>query len=351
METGTGTFVSAANTGSNPLTADSDTDTFPDGQEVLHNSNPNLAAATPSETRGPIVFLNATNAPPGELAPWANQGILGGTFTPSGPAGLVTAYDGINGLVFDASSTYVGPPAPAFIAGNGARSVDAWIFNPTMANEETLVAWGRRGGPDGSNFSFNHGLDAVFGAVGQWGAGPDIGWNNVFSANIWTHIAYSYDPATNTTAVYRDGILANSEVNGPINTWSLDTLNRPLALLIGGQNEGDGSLNTGLRATMTIASVRIFDRAVPASELSQRYSTEAGAFRPSISSTQYNSTTGELTITWDASAPAPGRTYALMESTDLLTWAEVTAGLTTGTHTFPAPNPLGAKNFYRIELR
>lgn len=47
VETGTGTFVSATNTGSNPTKADSDGDTFADNVEVLNNSNPNSAASTP----------------------------------------------------------------------------------------------------------------------------------------------------------------------------------------------------------------------------------------------------------------------------------------------------------------
>ena len=38
------------------------------------------------------------------------------------------------------------------------------------AEPETIVAWGRRGGPDGSNMSFNYGANALFGAVGHWGS-------------------------------------------------------------------------------------------------------------------------------------------------------------------------------------
>ena len=52
-ETGTGTFVSATDTGSDPLLADSDGDGFDDGEEVAAGSNPNDALSTPVVVPGP----------------------------------------------------------------------------------------------------------------------------------------------------------------------------------------------------------------------------------------------------------------------------------------------------------
>ncbi|MBL9166559.1 MAG: hypothetical protein JNN07_02320 [Verrucomicrobiales bacterium] len=46
-ETNTGTFVNATNTGSNPLLADTDSDAFDDGAEVAGGFNPTLATSTP----------------------------------------------------------------------------------------------------------------------------------------------------------------------------------------------------------------------------------------------------------------------------------------------------------------
>ena len=66
--------------------------------------------------------------------------------------------------------------APEGITGaNPTASIEAWVWNPGIAGEETMVSWGHRNGTDGTNMSFNYGSSPDFGAVGHWGA-PDIGW-------------------------------------------------------------------------------------------------------------------------------------------------------------------------------
>lgn len=50
VETATGTFVSAANTGTNPLNPDSDADTYGDSYEVVQGTNPNLSNSVPTIT-------------------------------------------------------------------------------------------------------------------------------------------------------------------------------------------------------------------------------------------------------------------------------------------------------------
>jgi hypothetical protein len=46
-ETNTGNFVSAFDTGSNPLLADTDGDGYDDGDEVMFGTNPNNASSFP----------------------------------------------------------------------------------------------------------------------------------------------------------------------------------------------------------------------------------------------------------------------------------------------------------------
>lgn len=52
VETNSGTFVSASNTGTNPLVADTDTDTISDGDEVILGTNPHVANALPTNIAG-----------------------------------------------------------------------------------------------------------------------------------------------------------------------------------------------------------------------------------------------------------------------------------------------------------
>lgn len=279
VETDDGTFNGPNDTGTDPLKADTDGDTFPDQQEVLAGSDPNLATSTPGAIRPALVNLDATVLPLGALSFWTNNGTLGGRFTNSPTIPNLATVQGVKGVTFNGTAHfYTGPAAPAYIAGNSSRSVEAWIMNPAAADEETIFSWGRRGGnPDGSNCSFNHGLNGTFGAVGHWGA-PDVAWgpdaasiaNNVKRAQ-WTYVVYVYDSVSGSATVYSNGTLAHSDVAGPLNTWAVDTLGRPLPFRVASQNEANGTATAGLRGSMTIAEIRVFDRVLDAATIQANY--------------------------------------------------------------------------------
>ena len=276
-ETSTGVYVSATNTGSDPTLGDTDGDTFPDGQEVVHGSNPNSAASVPVFTQ-PVVSLDATSLSAGPINNWTNTGFLGGVFAASG-APTVTILQGVKGVTLDGVADYLtGPAAPPYVAGSNSHSVEAWIFNPAAADEETIFSWGRRGGPDGSNVSFNHGLNASFGAVGHWG-GPDIGWDGKVVQGRWTYVVYTWNDGDRLDSVYSDGEVAATEtVDAGFNVWSVDTSNNPLPFRVGSQNDASGFPTTGLRGSMTIARVRVHDRALTAAEITAKYAAEADEF-------------------------------------------------------------------------
>jgi hypothetical protein len=128
---------------------------------------------------------------------------------------------GIAGVRFNptlpATDAYEGPPAPAELTGSSDRSIEVWAFNPAIADEETLVAWSRRGGPAGSNMSFNYGANPTWGAVGHWDS-PDMGWSGTPAAGRWHYLVYTYD-GVNTAKVYADGVLKTTKVlSAPLNT-------------------------------------------------------------------------------------------------------------------------------------
>src|SRR5688500_11828560 len=198
-----------------------------------------------------FVNMDATTAAVGTINVITNRGSLGGVFEARGAAATVPRVNiagssGARGIQFDGgdymqhAATPGGAlvPAPAGVVGlDPTRSIEVWAFNPAIADEETLVSWGRRGGPDGSNMSFNYGANANFGAVGHWGAGPDLGWNSgggAPQAGRWHYLVYTYDGTT--TRVYANGVLQNSEVLGQfvINTHT----NTPICL--GTQLDADG---------------------------------------------------------------------------------------------------------------
>ncbi|NLH74856.1 MAG: hypothetical protein GX456_17540 [Verrucomicrobia bacterium] len=280
VETGTGVFQNAQDTGSDPLKTDTDDDTFGDWQEVLHGTNPCNASSTPQDGRAPIVVLDATKLPAGPLPTWDNTGLLPGDFLArdTGAAPQVTTILGVNGVQFDGNEYYTGPAAPSWVTGNGPHTVEAWVYNPSIADEETVFAWGRRGGGDGSNCSFNHGANAAYGAVGHWG-GPDLGWDGNIVAGQWTHIAYSWNPSTMYQTVYKDGQPAASEyLANPLAIWAVATDGKPLPFRVASQNDDNGSATAGLRGSMTIAKITVYDYALDDAAILQHYTSDAGTF-------------------------------------------------------------------------
>ncbi|MEM7392726.1 MAG: LamG-like jellyroll fold domain-containing protein, partial [Verrucomicrobiota bacterium] len=231
---------------------------------------------------GPLlVELDATDLTVGPITAWENAGGLGGSFAASGDP-MVEVIDGVTGVTFDGEGDYFeGPVTTASLEGSSPRSIIAWVYNPELASEETVISWGRRGGPDGTNMSFNHGFHNNFGAVGHWGGGgPDIGWNpntqvedeepNVpgdAEAGIWTHIAYTQTGSN--TKVFTNGVLTNEEAA------DLDT-HAGTAILVGAQREPNGTdVTGGLKGSLTIGNVRIFEGALADADIQADFEATA----------------------------------------------------------------------------
>jgi hypothetical protein len=229
-----------------------------------------------------IVSLNATDRPTGPLDIWVNAGGIG-DFTPSGDAiPQVVTVDGVNGVEFVGSADpllgtqYVGPPSP--ITGGASRTVEAWVYNPTPQAEETVIAWGRRGGPAGSNLAFGHGSHLTFGAVGHWDA-PDIGWSNRVAFGRWNHIAYTYDEGTRRVAVFSDGVLANSKTLAtPLDTHATDTAGNPLPFWIQRQSEASGFASGVGIGSLVIAKVSVHDVALSDAEIQASFESDRAQF-------------------------------------------------------------------------
>ena len=155
-------------------------------------------------------------------------------------------------------------------------------MNPTVPVEETIIAWGRRGGPISTNWSMLYGNHATWGALGGWGGSADMpfqpGGGNP-STNEWHHLVLTYNGTSNERAIYVDGILSNSENDGPtFNTHSTDTNGTPLPIVIGNQNENNGTRTDNLSAEMSIAKIKVFDYTLSLSEIEKSYDIDRGEF-------------------------------------------------------------------------
>ncbi|MBI4602769.1 MAG: laminin G domain-containing protein [Planctomycetes bacterium] len=215
------------------------------------------------ESAGEGLWLNA-----GSLSDFLEIGdpVLGAQGPESSPA-----VDFNSTATLDAYQCLELPPA-GIVGLDPTRSIEAWVFNPDIPAEETILSWGRRGGPNGTNMSFNYGIHNLYGAVGHWGGdGPDLGWNNAGGApepGLWHHLVYTYDGET--TRVYSDGLLQNSEFlgAGTINTFG-DT---PIALAA--QYDDATSLNFGLRGALSLGQVRIHDGVLSPAQIFRNFLAE-----------------------------------------------------------------------------
>ncbi len=235
-----------------------------------------------------LVNVDATASPAGTLNSITNNGTLGGVFDAVGGGDTVpeiAPFNGVPGIRFDGgdylrlvtapgSGTLI--TAPAGITGlNPTRSVEAWVMNPQIDVEETMVAWGRRGA-DGMNMSFNYGIDPQWGALAQWGA-RDMGWvNNSLidwgtpRPQVWHHLVHTFDGATNR--VYIDGALSNFEPPGADVNTQPDT-----AISLAAQLEADMT-TPSIFGSLTLARVRIHDGTLSDAQILNNYNFEKGVF-------------------------------------------------------------------------
>jgi hypothetical protein len=225
-----------------------------------------------------FVSLDAEDFSAGEEE-WENFGTLENFVEVGDP--VLTEHEGVQAVSFNTISGLVDAyqsieEAPEGLVGlNPTRSIEVWVFNEDIVNEETMVAWGKRGGPDGTNMSFNYGTRVEFGAVGNWGDSTDLGWNPVPEPGVWHHLVYTYDGEF--TRVYADGVENNSRIpEGVIDTYG------PSPITIASQIATDGlSLDGGSRVgALSIAVVRVHDEDLTPDQVLENYEIERERFFP-----------------------------------------------------------------------
>lgn len=233
-----------------------------------------------------LVNLDATSQPLGPLNPWPNTGTLAGDFTPLMDVPEVIEVDGVKGVAFQGGTTgpfgtsYAGPEAPSSITGGSSRTMEAWIWDPLLQDEKTVVSWGHRGGnPDGSNSTFGHGVHPVWGGLGGWGY-ADMGYSNAVVAQKWTYIAYTYDSATRTARLYKDGVLSSTESypNQPLVTFATDGSGFGIPIRVARQTEATGGASDAGVGTNVIAKVRVHDTARSEAQIQAQFESEKAQF-------------------------------------------------------------------------
>jgi hypothetical protein len=225
-----------------------------------------------------LIDLNATTYTTGSLS-WTNAGTLTGDFNPDGTTPTRLVMDGRVGVLLDGADHFIGPLSTPGIEGSGTASIEVWAYQGNIRNEETLVAWARRGSV-GQNMAFNYGTDDRWGAVGHWDA-PDIGWGPNDPTGVtnggrapgtpvegqWHHLAYTYDGTTER--VYLDGSLANQD------TVSLSVFGG-FPIQVGAQRSNVDPFNVepALQFSGLIGQVRVHDGVLTDAQVAQNFNTE-----------------------------------------------------------------------------
>lgn len=229
-----------------------------------------------------LIDIDLTGLDPGPLQTIINQGSLAGDFEAEFDTPNIETIDGVNAVTLDGNNDwYIGPDSTP-LTGNASRSIEAWVWNEFVPAEETIIAWGRRGGPDATNWSMLYGNHNTWGALGGWGGAADMpfqpGGGNP-STNEWHHLVLTYDGISNERSIYVDGELSNSENDGPIfNTHETDTSGNPLPIVIGNQNENNGTRVDNLSAELSIAKIKVHDTSLSLEDVQQSFDGDRAIF-------------------------------------------------------------------------
>ncbi len=242
------------------------------------SGSPLVVPVTVTVSDGLLVCLDSRGLLPGPVASWPNTGLLGGSFDAEIDTPSATDIDGVRAVVLDGiDDRYLGPAAPAALLDNGQHTVEAWLHNPAVGSVEAVAAWGRQSGVQGGMVSLNHGTDNTFGAVEHWGSTYALGWADAEEGGIWTHITYTYDGAGRST-VFVNGVQANARNHDPLAVHGTSTTGADLPIVIGAQNEGNGTRNNSVAGSYSVAVVKVYENALTAAAVEANYNAEAANF-------------------------------------------------------------------------
>ena len=359
VESNTGTFVSASNTGTSPLNTDSDGDLYPDFTEFLLGANPALGTATPISP-GTVNLLAYWNFNTTTVPEETKDLIHNFTGTLEGGSIYTDDMGGRSGLAGDTAVAFPG------IAG-GVIKIPAGQFMSAVgpSNEMTISFWQRQNlAPPPASASFwvdsaNPSLGRFTTAHVPWsdgsvyfdaGGGATAGQHRISRSMNTANPTFDWT-AWNHIALVRKGTNQQIWINGT--NFQQGAVTAPLqrdasTMGIGGQFSGanpfNGAIDDFAVYGTALDSTQIAALAAGASP----QALPAGSFK--ISSSAF--VAGAFAITFES---VSGQTFKVFRSTDLTNWgtsiADVPANASGSTTTFTdsAP-PVGANAvFYKIQ--
>ncbi len=226
-----------------------------------------------------VVYLRADHLEQGDSV-WISEpeAAAGSDFVRIGSPGRTTIH-GAAAVQFNSTGggdawQSLSPPPAGLVEPDADRTVEVWVYNETVSEMETILSWGHRGGPPGSNMGFLYGSDRAVGAVSHWGVNDyDLGWERAIPEKaLWHHLVYTYDGSV--VRVYCDGGEYGARPLGP---GMLDT-HDDAPITLAGQTDPDGTLVNAVRGSLAIGRVRIHDGVLTSEEVKRNYELEREEF-------------------------------------------------------------------------
>ena len=178
----------------------------------------------------------------------------GAAFTKGGRVGSAFLFDGVDDSVFVPASGGLN------VGAGGGMTVELWVKPSDLSQWRPLVEW-NNGSAYGAHFWMNVnfggslGPGALYGnLVDTNGAHHYVGTGAVLEANVYQHVALTYDKNSGVARIFRDGVLlveTNVGVFTPQTSYDLYLGARPGELPFQGKMD----------------EVGIYDRALDASEI------------------------------------------------------------------------------------
>jgi hypothetical protein len=279
---------------------------FQKGGSNLSNLPPaETQLAQVSPTNGLVGFWNFDDGvgaiPPTMVIDVTGQGNNGTIYNGS----LVDGKSG-KGVSLNGSTSYVDIGNPALLKLTGSMTASAWIYsslNPAddgqiIAKSDSNIGWQLKTsmdtGPRTAAISITN--------IGQT-AHTQRYSNTVLALNTWYHIAGVYNGATQSLDIYVNGVLDNGTLRGNAPIYSQVDYNSNIYI---GKRDG------GFNFAGTIDQVRLYNRALSASEISSVMAYDSKAIVDTIApSNPYgisssNITQTSATISWVASTDNVG---------------------------------------------
>lgn len=157
--------------------------------------------------------------------------------------------------------------------GNSSRTISIWIRPTTVNSDNVIFTYGN------GNLNEVYGGSFVPSKIYNFSYSSNLEYSTTVVANVWKHIVYTYEQSTGAATIYVDGAFASSSLQPDWNTTGNGVFYLG-SLFTGGSSKYVGDID----------DLKIFNRAISASEVSNLYTNNA------LSSPNFASTTPEISI-------------------------------------------------------